>query len=122
MINRFFYILPVVEFFQNGILERDITFGSLEYNPITLLSAFSPYIIGPIHAYWTTNLEHISLFGYSGLFALFFSLIDIFFLSFLSTKLLIFFIFIFSGKVKSFFNSVFLIPTKYKRSLDCGIP
>jgi len=72
-----FYILPVVEFFQNGILERDTTFGSLEYNPITLLSAFSPYIIGPIHAYWTTNLEHISLFGYSGIFALFFSLIGL---------------------------------------------
>ena len=72
-----FYILPVVEFFQNGILERDTLFGSLEYNPITLLSAFSPYIIGPIHAYWTTNLEHISLFGYSGIFALFFSLIGL---------------------------------------------
>tara|TARA_B110000438_G_scaffold64034_1_gene64586 strand:- start:243 stop:3293 length:3051 start_codon:yes stop_codon:yes gene_type:complete len=72
-----FYILPVVEFFQNGILERDATFGSLEYNPITLLSAFSPYIIGPIHAYWTTNLENISLFGYSGIFALFFSLIGL---------------------------------------------
>ena len=70
-----FYIFPVVEFFQNGILERDTTFGSLEYNPITLFSAFSPYIIGPIHAYWTTNLENISLFGYSGIFALFFSII-----------------------------------------------
>lgn len=72
-----FYIFPVVEFFQNGILERSTSFGSLEYNPITLLSAFSPYIIGPLHAYWTTNLENISLFGYSGIFALFFSLIGL---------------------------------------------
>ena len=72
-----FYIFPVVEFFQNGILERSTSLGSLEYNPITLLSAFSPYIIGPLHAYWTTNLETISLFGYSGIFALFFSLIGL---------------------------------------------
>jgi len=72
-----FYIFPVTEYFQNGILERSTSFGSLEYNPITLLSAFSPYIIGPLHAYWTTNLEHISLFGYSGIFALFFSLIGL---------------------------------------------
>ncbi|MEO2085112.1 MAG: hypothetical protein ABGW65_06260, partial [Marinoscillum sp.] len=72
-----FYIFPVVEFFQNGILERDISYGSIEYNPITLLSAFIPYIIGPLHAYWTTNLESISLFGYSGIFVLFFSLIGL---------------------------------------------
>jgi hypothetical protein len=72
-----FYILPVVEFFQNGILERSTSFGSIEYNPLTLISAFSPYIIGPLHAYWTTNLEHISIFGYSGIFALFFSLIGL---------------------------------------------
>ena len=72
-----FYIFPVVEFFQSGILERTTSFGSLEYNPITLLSAFSPYIIGPLHTYWTTNLESISLFGYSGIFALFFSLIGL---------------------------------------------
>ena len=72
-----FYIFSIVEIFQYGILERDISFGSIIYDPKSLLSSFTPYILGPLHAYWTTNLENISLYGYSGIFALFFSIIGL---------------------------------------------
>ena len=72
-----FYIFSIIEIFQYGVLERDVSFGSLIYDPKSLLSAFTPYILGPLHAYWTTNLENISLYGYSGIFALFFSIIGL---------------------------------------------
>ena len=72
-----FYIFSIVEIFQYGILERNISDGSIIYDLKSLLSGFTPYILGPLHAYWTTNLENISLYGYSGIFALFFSIIGL---------------------------------------------
>ena len=72
-----FYILPVTEYLQNGVLERSSEYGLINYNLLSLPSVFVPYVIGPLHTYWTTNVQHISLFGYSGVFALFFSVIGL---------------------------------------------
>lgn len=70
-----FFILPVYEFIQNGFLEHDPSWGVKASNPIGILSAFVPYILGPLHGYWTQNITGIGLWGYVGIFALFFSIV-----------------------------------------------
>jgi len=77
-----FFIFPVYEFIENGILEHDETTGVMASNPIGLLSAFVPYILGPMHGYWTQDITGIGLWGYVGIFALFFSIVGVW----LSTK------------------------------------
>lgn len=72
-----FFIFPVYEFIQNGFLEHDPSWGVRASNPIGILSAFVPYILGPLHGYWTQNITGIGLWGYVGIFALFFSIVGV---------------------------------------------
>lgn len=75
-----FYILYVLEYFQNGILEKALTYGSVQWNPITLATIAIPNILGNITRTWTTNVEWASYFGHVGAFALFFAAISIFYI------------------------------------------
>jgi len=75
-----FYILYVLEFFQHGILDNSLTYGSVQWNPLTLVTIAIPNILGNITRTWTTNVEWATYFGYSGAIALFFAIVSIFYI------------------------------------------
>lgn len=72
-----FFILPALEFIKSGVLEHNTSYAELHYNPISLSSGFIPYILGELHAYWTQDVTNIALWGYVGIFALYFSILGV---------------------------------------------
>ncbi|MCV0399660.1 MAG: YfhO family protein [Nitrosarchaeum sp.] len=67
-----FYTLFAFEYFQNGLLSQDDTWGRLQYSDFSISTFFIPYVLGPLHASWSTNIQGISSPGYFGIIALFF--------------------------------------------------
>lgn len=78
-LTAFFYI-PVYEFVSLNNLEHDSTFGLNSYAPTILLTAFIPYVLGTLHAYWMPPEQGlIGFWGYVGILCLFFSIIGVVF-------------------------------------------
>jgi hypothetical protein len=75
-----FFILPVYEYIENNEFEHDDKYGVGHVAPFNVLSTFSPYVLGPIHAYWIPlDSGEIGLWGYVGIFSLFLSIIGVYF-------------------------------------------
>jgi len=72
-----FSIFPVYEFLLNNHLEHGTETGLMHANLLSLPSIFIPYVLGQLHAYWALDVQGISLWGYVGIFALFFSILYI---------------------------------------------
>lgn len=76
-----FFILPAYEFIKNAYISHGTVQGILYDKLPVLLAAFVPYSLGQIHVYWSTSITQYvrwdSLWGYVGMFALFFSILAI---------------------------------------------
>jgi hypothetical protein len=75
-----FFILPVYEYIENNEFEHGDEYGISHAAPFNVLSAFSPYVLGPIHGYWiTAEGGELGPWGYVGMFSLFLSIIGVYF-------------------------------------------
>ena len=78
-----FFIIPVYEFIENGNLARGTLTGTKYAEPYFLTTTFVPYSYGQTHEYWSLDMQNIgawnSVWGYVGVFPLFFSLLGVFF-------------------------------------------
>ncbi len=83
-----FFLFPVFEFLLNGIISHDSSIGLGYDQPYILITIFIPYFLGVMHTYWnssiSSNLPWNTLWGYTGIFVLFFLILGIF--TFLKTK------------------------------------
>jgi hypothetical protein len=77
-----FFILPAYEFIKNAYIGHDTIQGLLYDKLPVLLSAFVPYSLGQIHVYWSSTITQYvrwdGLWGYVGMFALFFSILSVY--------------------------------------------
>ena len=76
-----FYIFYMIEFLRHGILDISIQYGTVQYSTLSIATLILPNILGNITRTWTTNVEWVSYFGHIGAFAIFFTIVSLFYIS-----------------------------------------
>ena len=71
----------MIEFLRHGILDISIQYGTVQYSTLSIATLILPNILGNITRTWTTNVEWVSYFGHIGAFAIFFTIVSLFYIS-----------------------------------------